>query len=202
MCIRILWSMSPRASAKKIEANHLNAKKSTGAKTTAGKLIVRTNALKHGLLAKYAVVISSDGPQARARFEELLTAIRDELDPVGMLENVLVERIATSIWKLRRVAAHEREELSLMRTRDKAEAVEKQLESDRKTGEAVRVLWDERARRYRSTQVGAGWGWSSLSQEYKDRVAHARETLHSTFSGIVYLGLWLHSIHSAVEEDR
>src|SRR5215469_15354600 len=97
---------------------------------------------------------------------------------------------------------HEREELSLMRTRDKAEAVDKHLESDRKTGEAARVLWDERERRYRSTQVGAGWGRSSLSQECKDRVAHARETLHSTFSGIVYLGLWLHSIHSAVEEDR
>ena len=36
---------------KQIEANRLNAKKSTGPRTAEGKAAVRLNALKHGLFA-------------------------------------------------------------------------------------------------------------------------------------------------------
>ena len=46
-----------------IQANRQNAQKSTGPRTPQGKAVVAQNALKHGLLARQAVIVGEDQGQ-------------------------------------------------------------------------------------------------------------------------------------------
>ena len=86
-------------SEKKKEANRRNALKSTGPRTPEGKNAVRLNALKHGLLSQEVLLPEEDAEALR----ELEAGLRAELQPVGLLENILVDRIIADYWKLRRV---------------------------------------------------------------------------------------------------
>jgi hypothetical protein len=86
-------------SEKQIEANRRNALKSTGPKTPEGKNAIRLNALKHGLLSREILLPGEDEEALR----ELDERLRGELQPVGELENLLVERIIASYWRLRRL---------------------------------------------------------------------------------------------------
>jgi hypothetical protein len=86
-------------SEKKAEANRRNALKSTGPKTPEGKDAVRLNALKHGLLSQ-AVLLPGEDEKA---LRELGQSLRAELQPVGELESLLVDRIIASYWRLRRL---------------------------------------------------------------------------------------------------
>jgi len=90
-------------SDRQIAANRRNALKSTGPSTPAGKRAVRWNALKHGLLAQEVVIAAGDGRENRAQFNTLLARLFDDLQPEGILEEILVEKIAVSYWRLRRV---------------------------------------------------------------------------------------------------
>lgn len=85
--------MEQKTSQRKIESNRQNALKSTGPKTPEGKRAVRYNALKHGLLAREVVIDSDDGKENRGDFETLLSQLEEDLQPVGMLEQMLVEKI-------------------------------------------------------------------------------------------------------------
>jgi hypothetical protein len=86
-------------SARKAEANRQNAQKSTGPKTPEGKAAVSLNALKHGLLSKEILLPGED----EAALRELDEHLRGELQPVGVLEDRLVDRITSAIWMLRRL---------------------------------------------------------------------------------------------------
>ena len=86
-------------SDKQLEANRLNAQKSTGPRTDEGKAIAKLNALRHGLLAQ-DVVLPGENESA---FDALYEQLREEFSPQGELEFRLVERIATSCWRLRRI---------------------------------------------------------------------------------------------------
>ena len=86
-------------SEKKAEANRRNALKSTGPKTPEGKAAVRLNALKHGLLSQEILLPGEDEKALR----ELGERMRDELQPIGELESLLVDRIIASYWRLRRL---------------------------------------------------------------------------------------------------
>jgi hypothetical protein len=86
-------------SEKKADANRRNALKSTGPKTPEGKDAVRLNALKHGLRSEEILLPGEDGEALR----ELDERLRNELQPVGELENVFVDRIITAYWRLRRL---------------------------------------------------------------------------------------------------
>jgi hypothetical protein len=85
-------------SEKKIQANRQNALKSTGPRTPEGKDAVRLNALRHGLLSKEMLLPGEDEEALRVLGENL----RAELQPVGELENLLVDRIISAYWRLRR----------------------------------------------------------------------------------------------------
>ena len=87
------------ASDRKAEANRRNALKSTGPKTPEGKAVVRQNALKHGLLSQEVLLPDED----EEAMQELGGRLRDELQPVGELENLLVDRIIAAYWRLRRL---------------------------------------------------------------------------------------------------
>lgn len=86
-------------SDKKAQANRRNALKSTGPKTPEGKAAVRYNAMKHGLLSTDILLPGED----EAALKELSEHLRDQLQPVGELERLLVDRIISSTWRLRRL---------------------------------------------------------------------------------------------------
>src|SRR4051794_16422397 len=86
-------------SDKQARANRQNALKSTGPKTPEGKAATRLNALKHGLLSRETLLPGEDEEALR----ELGERLRDELQPVGELENLLVDRIIASYWRLSRL---------------------------------------------------------------------------------------------------
>ena len=87
------------ASGKKVEANRRNALKSTGPKTPEGKATVRLNALKHGLRSEEVLLPAEDGEALR----DLSESLRAELQPIGELEDLLVDRIVAAYWRLRRL---------------------------------------------------------------------------------------------------
>src|SRR5215203_1008211 len=86
-------------SDKKAEANRRNSLKSTGPRTPEGKAAVRLNALRHGLLSKEILLPGEDEEALR----ELVERLRAELQPVGELEALLVGRITSLLWRLRRL---------------------------------------------------------------------------------------------------
>jgi hypothetical protein len=86
-------------SDKKAEANRRNALKSTGPKTPEGKAAVRLNALKHGLRSEEILLPGED----EEALMELGERLRSELQPVGDLENLLVDRITSLLWRMRRL---------------------------------------------------------------------------------------------------
>jgi hypothetical protein len=87
------------------------AKKSGGPSTKQGKEKSRRNAVKHGIFAK--VVLLHDEPTAQ--FDNLLQGIRNDLQPEGTLEGVLVEKLATLMWRYRRMLIAERAEIKMER---------------------------------------------------------------------------------------
>ena len=84
-------------SVRKAAANRQNALKSTGPKTPDGKAAVRLNALRHGLLSEEILLPGEDEEALR----ELAEGLRSELQPVGELEGLLVDRITSLLWRLR-----------------------------------------------------------------------------------------------------
>lgn len=91
--------MKKRITDKQRRANLRNGKHSTGPKTQAGKEKVRWNAIKHGLLSNS--VIEGFG-ESKEEQESLLTRLIDDFAPVGELEMMLVDKIATCYLRLRR----------------------------------------------------------------------------------------------------
>lgn len=65
----------------------------------AGYANVRFNALKHGVLSRYTVLSHED----RAEYESLLSALIEEHKPAGPTEAHLVEELAGTVWRKRRV---------------------------------------------------------------------------------------------------
>ena len=73
----------------KSETNRMNAQKSTGARTAEGKATVAKNAIKHGIFAKAALLSNEN----KAEFDALLTDLKTDLQPQGVLQSFLVEKI-------------------------------------------------------------------------------------------------------------
>ena len=92
---------------KKAAANRGNAQLSTGPKTDEGKSRSRRNALKHGILASALLVKSINGTEDQAQFDGLLSSLCRDLSPVGILEEMLVEKIAVCWWRQKRALRRE-----------------------------------------------------------------------------------------------
>jgi hypothetical protein len=70
-----------------------------GPPTPAGKARSRHNACKHGIFAKVALLKS----ESRSQFDSLLSGLQNDLQPEGTLEQLLVEKLATLLWRYRRL---------------------------------------------------------------------------------------------------
>jgi hypothetical protein len=93
-------------SEKQLEANRQNAQLG-GVKTPEGKEIVKYNALKHGLLAKEIFIPVGEGAENPEEFNALIEDLSTQFKPVGVLEEMLVEKIAVAYWRLRRAYRYE-----------------------------------------------------------------------------------------------
>ena len=90
-------------SSAQIEANILNAQKSTGPTTVNGKHRTRLNAYRHGLTGQIHLLTADE----REAFDQHCAGIRDSLQPVGALEIELAQSIAEDHWRLKRARALE-----------------------------------------------------------------------------------------------
>ena len=114
------------ATERQILANRLNALRSRGPKTQAGRETSRRNALKHGLTARCLIIEGEDADAFDALRAELFHAYR----PQGIVEAQLVDLMAGILWRLRRVPALEAAAFSWMhrchRSRPLAHLIETQ----------------------------------------------------------------------------
>jgi hypothetical protein len=103
---------SKKVFERKLEANRRNAQLSTGPRTSEGKAISRFNAVIHGLVGKQLVRALGKDAEGRAEFELVLTEIRALYQPFTVVEELLVEKVATAYWRLQLGAKYERELMS------------------------------------------------------------------------------------------
>jgi len=90
-------------------ANRRHAQKSTGPKTSRGKTISAWSSTRHGLLSNRLLLLYG---RSKKQFTRLLRSLQLDLEPVGTLEEVLVEKIAHEYWRVGVAAFHEAEDLS------------------------------------------------------------------------------------------
>lgn len=86
------------ATAKQIKANRKNAKRSTGAKTLAGKAKVSRNRITHGLLSGLVVLPG----ESLEEYQDTRARILKALNPSGTVEELLVDQITEGFWRLKR----------------------------------------------------------------------------------------------------
>src|SRR5260370_467463 len=90
------------ASAARIAANRVNARRSTGPRTARGKAASSRNACKHGFR-------SSAPPPPTPEFAALLDAFRAEHRPATVSEEFCVNAIALAVWHTRELDRLENE---------------------------------------------------------------------------------------------
>ena len=85
-------------SIKQIEANRLNALKSTGPRSQRGKWRSRSNAVRHGLTAETVIAAFEDA----ADYASFEISIAADYRIASVTEQALVSRLASVLWRLRR----------------------------------------------------------------------------------------------------
>jgi hypothetical protein len=140
-------------SEKQLQANQKNAQKG-GVNTPEGKEIVKYNALKHGLLAKEVFIPVGEGAENPEEFNALLADLGTQLQSQRTLEEMLVEKIAVTYWRLRRAYRYEvgliRNELDNATDKfyskttyggDKKNKTDEEIEQDIKQEQEYLKLW-------------------------------------------------------------
>ena len=79
--------------------NRANSQYSTGPRTEAGKQRSSQNALRHGLTARTAVLASEDP----ATYEQHCRQFQNEYQPATQTETQLVQELADTSWRLKRI---------------------------------------------------------------------------------------------------
>jgi len=100
-------------SEKVFTANRKNARRSTGPRTAEGKAATRLNAVKHGILSTEVVVRGLRIQEHEDEFRALRERCWVSLAPIGPMEEMLVDRIVTAQWRLRRALMAETGEIVL-----------------------------------------------------------------------------------------
>ena len=93
--------------SNRTRANRVNAKKSTGPRSEPGRRRASLNRLLHGLRASTPVLPGEDPNE----FEALMKRVTTDVQPQGVLEEFMAERVAVGMWRLRRA---ERAELGVL----------------------------------------------------------------------------------------
>ena len=86
------------------EASQVHERRASGPRTELGKNRSSQNATKHGIFSK-VVVLSNE---SRAEYEELAKGLKVARQPKDALEKLLVEKLATTAWRQRRLLLAEK----------------------------------------------------------------------------------------------
>ena len=105
--------MHKTMSQKQLEANRRNGRRSKGPKTKVGKARSKLNALKHGILSADVVVRSHGFCELHSEFDTLRRQFWRQYAPVGPVEEMLVDRIVSTNWRIRRAARAEVGEIAV-----------------------------------------------------------------------------------------
>jgi hypothetical protein len=97
-------------SPRKIEANRRNAQRSTGPKTPEGKAKSSQNSITHGIFTKQFLIGAA--PETIAEVEALAAGIQEHYQPVGMVEEILVQKIVVETARYGRILGLEQKELA------------------------------------------------------------------------------------------
>lgn len=106
------------SSAARIEANRINALKSTGPRSAEGKQRSSLNAIKHGAFVRMKVLPGED----QAEFDQVSSALFQSLSPRSAMQEWLCGQIVEIAWKIKRLG---NAELGIYQTR------QQQLDEDR-----------------------------------------------------------------------
>jgi hypothetical protein len=96
-------------SFRQIEANRRNSLRSTGPRTEEGKRQSRRNALRHGLTAETVI----DGLEDSEDYRAFEAAVIADYDARTAVERELVLRLASLLWRLRRIISIETDLLKI-----------------------------------------------------------------------------------------
>lgn len=77
----------------------INAKRSTGPRTSEGKAVSRLNGIRHGLYSEVTLIAG----ESEAELVAFGRRLRGSLAPVGEIELILADRIVSVAWRLRRL---------------------------------------------------------------------------------------------------
>ena len=69
------------------------------------------NATEHGILAREVVITAGDGEESQEEFDALIEDLENGYQPVGAIEESLVQVIATALWRKARVLRAENGEI-------------------------------------------------------------------------------------------
>lgn len=115
------------AGARKSNPGRSNGAGATGPRTATGKSRSRWNSTRHGILARVTPIAEGGAREKVLEFQHLLGQLRRDLAPATTLEEILIERIASSYWRLSRVL------------RAETAAIQAQIESARASNDAADV---------------------------------------------------------------
>lgn len=178
-----------KASEAKIRANHKNAQKSTGPRTPQGKRNSSRNAAKHRILVGEIV---SFGPDENIEdFHKLHQDLDAEYEPQGRVEELLVERIATCFWKLKRVLRAEHGQLSI----EKIELGDRLVAAKNNTFNADFAVW-------RAMVEGSNAGKNDQKMTPAEQAVARQKVilnLQRTFEGVVLLNSFLQTIKDEIQ---
>ncbi len=126
------------AAARQRLINRENARKSTGPRTEAGKLISSRNRLAHGLCSSSLLVFG----ETQAEFDALHTQIQGTYKPVTPEEQLLTSQLTESLWRLNRARRVETKTFDLMMDLTDRELSENgMLETDQSTEAQLAVCF-------------------------------------------------------------
>ena len=117
---------------------------------SAGKQKSRRNAVKHGIFA----VELLRGRESRAEYNALVDDLIESSQPVGKFEEILVEKLAMTLWRYRRLLQAEAAEIEISRLGDPLKLLGRSEERRGLETTAALVPWPEapdRLLRYEGT---------------------------------------------------
>jgi hypothetical protein len=178
-------------SERRIQANRRNALRSTGPKTARGKRAVSRNAIRHGLLAREVVITAGDGEEILEEFHAMVEGLSTYYEPVGVVEEWLVQMIATCWWRKARVLRAENGEIR--RRLDTIQADRALRTSDKGNLDLALShmdlgLYD--AENKADQKISSRERWSGIQSAQTD--------LRSHLSGVIYMSILLHRAKSEI----
>ena len=140
----------PLISERKLAANRLNAQRSTGPKTAEGKQRSAQNSFKSGIFVRQLFLNTDSGRKEWEAYEGVAAAIYEHYQPVGIMEEMLVDKVVSAAVRSARVlwfetAAFARNDTFWGQAVDKV--LRYQISTDRQLTKAIELLEDVQRKR-------------------------------------------------------